>query len=66
MYFLTHLLQYSGVDHLGHLLVKFGHLTWIYVLVEVASLEESLNTTHLLDHLAELTVLRQQFVNLKL
>ena len=34
---LTHLLKNSGIHHFSHLLIKFGHLWWIYVFTHVAT-----------------------------
>ena len=34
---LTHLVEYSGVDHLGHLTVELGHLSRVHVLGHVTS-----------------------------
>merc|ERR1719341_2893928 len=62
----SHLFKHSWVNHLGHLLVQLSHLSRINLLVHVASLEKSLDATHLFHHLCKLGVLLQQLLHLLL
>lgn len=53
----SHLVENSGIHHLGHLLVELGHLGLIDILGSVASLEQTFNAAHPLNDCGELGVL---------